>query len=43
MRGEVAGYQLDGTGYILHKSSKNFHCDTFSSRVKTGQNHWFYW
>jgi len=43
MRSEVVGYQLDGTEYVLHKSTKNFHCDIFLSRVKTGQNHWFYW
>jgi hypothetical protein len=43
MRDEVAGHQLDGTEYILHNSTKNFYCDIFLSRVKTGQNHWFYW
>ena len=43
MGGEVAGYQLDGTEYVLHKSTYNFHCDIFLSRVKTEPNHWFCW
>jgi len=41
MRGEVAGYQLDDTEYILNKSTTNFHCDIFLSRVKSGQNYQF--
>jgi hypothetical protein len=42
MVGEVAGCLLDGTEYVLHKSTKNLHCDIFLSKIQTGQNHWFY-